>query len=312
VAISFLEGADYINVLSRQQEKVVLSIRGSKHHDETIAASFPWIRHKVLIPLLYRRADLIVTVNQGIARELLDYGLEKVPGVTISNFYNNAEIGALSHEPRANNLDALYQDTVFVTSGRLAPEKGLAPIIRIFSELKNKYPRLRLILLGDGPLRRDLVALSNKLGLNTCEGENFTTRPDVVFVGNQANVYKYLRGARLYLMNSSSEGFPNGLAEAMICRVPVVTADCPYGPREILAPEIPFQSSFERPYLSQNGILMPMIRAAADEKIWVEILDDLLDKHELLSQLADKAHTRMAMFDQDKIFTQWNGIITGP
>jgi len=311
VAISFLEGADYINILSRGKEKVVLSIRGSKHHDETIAGSFPWMRYKVLIPLLYRRADAIVTVNQGIARELLDYGLQHVPRITISNFYNSAEIEALSHEPKSAALETLYQDPVLVTTGRLAREKGLAPLICIFAALKKKYPRLRLVLVGDGPLRRDLVALSNKLGLVTHEGDGFTTPPDVVFAGNQSNVFQYLYGARLYLMNSSSEGFPNGLAEAMICQVPVVSADCPYGPREILAPEIPYQSSFARPYLSQNGILMPMIRTAADERVWEEILDDVLDKHELLSQLAEKARERIGMFDQERIMAQWDTIITG-
>ena len=311
VAISFLEGADYINILSRGKEKIVLSVRGSKHHDETIAGSFPWIRNKVLIPLLYRRADAIVTVNQGIARELLDYGLEKVPRITISNFYDSIEILSQALERRDDALDALYQDQVLITTGRLAPEKGLAPLIRMFAALKKKYPRLRMVLVGDGPLRRDLVRLSANLGLITHEGHGWTITPDVVFAGNQSNVYQYLRGAKLYLMNSSSEGFPNGLAEAMICGVPVVAADCPYGPREILAPEIPFQSSFTRPYLSQNGILMPMIRTAADEAVWVEILDDVLVKEELLSQLAEKARARIGLFDRDNILAQWHHIITG-
>jgi glycosyltransferase involved in cell wall biosynthesis len=311
VAISFLEGADYINILSRHKEKIVLSVRGSKHHDETIASSFPWVRNKVLIPFLYRRADVIVTVNQGIARELVDYGLEKVRRITISNFYDSAEIQALAAAPKTAGFEDLYQDPVLVTTGRLAREKGLAPLIRIFAALKEKYPQLRLVLVGDGPLRGALVTLSKALGLATHEGGSFTTRPDVVFAGNQSNVYQYLRGARLYLMNSSSEGFPNGLAEAMICQVPVVAADCPYGPREILAPEIPYQSAFTRPYLSQNGILMPMIRATGDEKIWVEILDDVLGKNELLSQLAGKARTRIGMFDREEIMAQWNSIITG-
>src|SRR5690606_5708333 len=42
VCVSFLEGADYINVLSKTREKVVLSIRGSKLHDEIMQSYFFW------------------------------------------------------------------------------------------------------------------------------------------------------------------------------------------------------------------------------------------------------------------------------
>jgi hypothetical protein len=60
VSISFLEGPDYVNVLTKGKEKVVLSIRGSKIHDKQIAGLMGKVRIKALIPGLYRRADEIM------------------------------------------------------------------------------------------------------------------------------------------------------------------------------------------------------------------------------------------------------------
>ncbi len=310
VSISFLEGADYINIFSRVNDKIILSVRGSKQHDETIVGKFFWLRNKILIPWLYRYADLIVTVNQGIAHELRTlYGLKNVNITTIGNFYNIQEIKRLALEPKSEDLNRLYADPVLIVTGRLAREKGLKNLIQIFHQLKNKNQRLRLVVVGDGPDLLELQKLTSQLNLRAHTGINFDEFPDVVFVGRQSNVFKFLKGATLFLMNSSSEGFPNGLAEAMICGVPVVSSDCPYGPREILAPEFPFTSSVTNPYFSSCGILMPLIHSDEEIKIWVDTLHTLLGNNDTLIELAEKGIERMNPFDQKIITQQWHAIL---
>ena len=60
-------------------------------------------------------------------------------------------------------------------------------------------------------------------------------REIVRFVGYQANPLPYIKRANLFCLPSLFEGMPNALIEALICRTPVVSFDCPTGPSEILA-----------------------------------------------------------------------------
>jgi glycosyltransferase involved in cell wall biosynthesis len=310
VSISFLEGADYINVLSTIGETIVISIRGSKIHDQTIRGNYSWLRTRVLIPLLYRRATLIVTVNNGIREELTNaYHLRKTAVRTIGNFYDISEINALSLESKSDNLAQLYCDPVLITTGRLAPEKGLKSIIKVFHQLKQTIPTLRLVVVGDGPLLSELRDLCITLGLENEVGLDFKKVPDVLFAANQSNVFKFLNGATLYLMNSSSEGFPNGMAEAMACLVPVAVADCPYGPREILAPDIPYSKKVEHPYSASGGMLMPLINNEADSQVWVLTLKKLLSDKDQLAQLGEKGFERIRAFDQERIMPQWLEVV---
>lgn len=306
ISISFLEGADYVNVLSRISEKVILSVRGSKRYDENIKGRFSWLRNKILIPWLYRKADRIVSVNHGIATELRTYyrlGSSRID--VIGNFYNSEEISNQAQEPKDEKLERLYKNRILITSGRLAREKGLRKLIEVFGKLKAEAIDLRLVLVGDGPEKKELITLANALNLRVSTGPDFDETADVLILGNQINVYKFLHGATLYLMNSSSEGFPNGLAEAMICGVPVVAADCPYGPREILEPNILFPASLPKPHLSQFGILMPMLVTESDITMWTDTLRDILSKEDKRLQLAEGARERIGLFDPPSMIAKW-------
>jgi glycosyltransferase involved in cell wall biosynthesis len=311
VSISFLEGADYINILSKRRDKVIISIRGSKLHDETIIGNFAWLRNKVLIPFLYRFADTIVTVNQGIIKELTgSFNLKRSKIVHIPNFYDSFEIRELSEELKSAPLARVYrQRPVFVVSGRLAPEKGIQQMIVVFSKLKISHPDAVLLIIGDGPLLKELLDIATHLGL-TCEmSENFISDPDVLFLGNQPNVFKFFKGASAYLMNSSSEGFPNSLVEAMICGVPVISSDCPYGPREILAPEVPYVSPATKPYFCESGVLMPLLNAATDSDAWVSVLTNLISNKDLCANMAVAGRKRASIFNKENIMLQWKRVI---
>ena len=65
-------------------------------------------------------------------------------------------------------------------------------------------------------------------------GAGLRDRRSVHFMGFDVNPYRYLSRSRVFALTSRFEGFPNALAEAMICGLPVVACDCKTGPREIL------------------------------------------------------------------------------
>jgi glycosyltransferase involved in cell wall biosynthesis len=308
VAISFLEGADYVNVLSRNTEKIILSIRGSKIYDEIMRGSFFWLRSKILIPRLYRKADVLVAVNAGIANELhAYYGMPKDKIHTIGNFYNAVAIGKLLREPRTNDLENLFRHPVLVSTGRLNKEKGLDYVIKIFAKLKNTVPNVRLAVVGDGPEKEQLIFLSKQLGLKTSIEQDWEEVPDIVFTGNQDNVFKFLNKASLYIMNSSSEGFPNGIVEAMLCHVPVVSSNCPYGPAEILAPGN--KTDVEAVQITEYGVLMPIANNDETVTIWVDSLSQLLKNDSLRRQLAENAFLRASEFKKENVLGQWLKLI---
>jgi glycosyltransferase involved in cell wall biosynthesis len=312
VAISFLEGADYVNVLSKGKEKIVLSVRGSKVHDENMQRYFYWLRSSVLIPWLYKKADLIVAVNKGIAAELKQYHkLQEHKIVTIGNFYDRDSIVALSKEVREPDIEMLYNDKkILVTSGRLAAEKGITGVINMFAELRRTRQDVRLVMIGDGPEKESLKKLAVENGLRVYETDSPIDSPDIVLLGNQKNVFKYLRGATLYLMNSSSEGFPNGLVEAMICGVPVMSSDCPYGPAEILAPDQTPGANKDQAIIATYGVLLPIISGNRQVAIWVKTISGILDNRNQLDDLAQAAFNRARDFGRDAVVKQWISIIS--
>lgn len=319
VCVSHLEGADYVNLLSKGSEKVVLCIHGSKLHDGNITGLVGWLRKKVLMPGLYNRADKIVTVSRDINPELIEgFGVKPEKLVTINNFFEVAQIEAKSREPLTAQEQAVYDAApVLVTSGRLTIQKNQAPLLDSFAALIKRRPA-KLVFVGDGELRDDLTGHARRLGLRVYEAwdpaATLTPDYDVYFLGLQQNPFKYIRPASLFVFPSAWEGFPMALGEAMICGVPAVTTDCPTGPREILAPS----TGTPRPAIraaekAEFGMLMPMLNQpatlAADQRVWTETLYQLLGDEAERERLGRLASQRMQDFTREKIFRQWVAVL---
>lgn len=101
----------------------------------------------------------------------------------------------------------------FVTVGRLSPEKNHARMIRAFALVHAESPDTRLMIIGSGPLRRDLEALADTVGVGDA----------VVFTGQQRNPYMLMREADCFVMSSDYEGQPMVILEARILGLPIVS-----------------------------------------------------------------------------------------
>jgi glycosyltransferase involved in cell wall biosynthesis len=117
---------------------------------------------------------------------------------------------------------------VILAAGRLDPQKDFPTLIRAFAQLRSQRPARLVILGAANPMNPsyadELRALSVRLGI----------ADDVSRAGFQNNPFAYMSRAAVFALSSAYEGLGNVLIEALACGTPVVSTDCPNGPREIL------------------------------------------------------------------------------
>ncbi len=165
--------------------------------------------------------------------------------------------------------------------GRLNAQKNHALLIRAYAALGPVDDKL--VIYGEGELRRELEALVHVLGL---EGR-------VLFPGLSDNIPRDLKRARLFVLSSDYEGMPNALLEAMALGLPCISADCPCGgPAEIIEDGI-------------NGLLFPV----GDEQALADAMRRLLDSPEQCTVFGKNARKTAESFRPDLVFRQWENYV---
>ena len=106
---------------------------------------------------------------------------------------------------------------VWMSIGRLIPQKGYENLLHAFQLLKIKYHHVELRIIGEGPLRIELETLIYKLNLHN----------DVILEGNIPLGWQQLYNANAFVLPSISEGFSGALVEALITGIPIVASDIP-------------------------------------------------------------------------------------
>ena len=280
LTISHLEGADYVNILSGG--KTICWIHGSKRFDGNITGFLGLIRHKVMMPLLYRRTTTIVTVSKGIALEMRHYIRQKsVPVIPIYNGFDIDQVAKLGSEEVSGDFRLLDGCKLVIVHCRLSLQKNLTTLLIILQRVLQLTP-CKLIIVGDGELKEQLVDFSMQCQFRTWTAWSdlpFTDQFDVYFMGHQPNPLKFLTRCHLYVMTSLWEGFPLALCEALILKLPVLAADCPTGPREILTPHLSIEQKVEFPVVSPLGTLMPLPELKSPDSIqmWAAAIASVLE-----------------------------------
>ena len=113
-----------------------------------------------------------------------------------------------------------------LSAGRMIESKHFEELIEAFSKFNKKHKEYSLLLAGDGVLSESLEHKARDLGAK------------VIFLGRQENLYSLYKQAEFFALSSHKEGLSNVLIEALMCGIPVVSYDCPYGPAEIIEHEV--------------------------------------------------------------------------
>lgn len=178
----------------------------------------------LLSGLVAARASKAIAVSAGVGRDIVARGVAADKVAVIHNPLPPGPGRSGQSYPWQAELAALGDGPVIATAGRLVGVKDHRTLLRAFATLLQQRPA-RLVLFGEGPLRSELEAESQVLGIAS----------RVLFAGYVNDPAACYAAADLFVLSSTSEGFGNVLIEAMAAGVPVVSTDAPHGPREILA-----------------------------------------------------------------------------
>lgn len=268
-AISFLDTTNVLTILATRGLKIPVLV--TEHiYPPMYPTGKSW---ELLRQWTYLRANRVVAVTT----RALSYFSHQIQsrGCVIPN-------PALSIELSPNSSDNLLVKPSLIAMGRMVPQKGFDLLIQAFSQIKNRHPEWSLTILGEGPLYSELESLSKQLGLADC----------VYLPGVVKNPYEFLKQADIYVMSSRFEGFPNVLCEAMACGLPVISTDCPSGPREIVRDGI-------------DGILVPN----EDVSQLIAAMDLLMTDEDKRKGLAARAPEITERFSLEKIMRMWENVI---
>jgi len=317
LVVSFLERANFVNIISKlfKRHRAIISVRMDQQTGHVGLRKL----NKLLVRILYPKADLIIAVSHGVKQSLINIGIEEEKIKVIYNSYPIDEIRELAKEP-LGSYEEIFKHPVLITAGRLTKPKGQWYLLRVFKALKEKHKDLKLVILGEGELKEYLVKLSEELRLKNYvwDKDELSESFDVYFLGFQKNPFKLIARSKLFVFSSLWEGFPNALVEAMACGVPVVPSDCRSGPREILAPNTDFNYQTQKPEFAEYGVLMPVFEIkykSANEPLeereimWVKTIDKLLEDESLRKNYSEKAKQRAEDFRIEKIVQEWREVL---
>jgi glycosyltransferase involved in cell wall biosynthesis len=165
----------------------------------------------------YRGLDFLITNSAIAADQVCTFRLTRAPvrvipnGVHIPQQVSQAERSRLKSE-----LGFSYAHLLIGSIGRMDSNKNHAMLLQVFAALTEKWPALRLVIIGDGPLKSQLAAMAEQLGV----------AQKVCLPGSIPLAARYLPAMEVCCLTSHTEGMPNVVMEAAAVGLPVVSTTC--------------------------------------------------------------------------------------
>jgi glycosyltransferase involved in cell wall biosynthesis len=234
----------------------------------------PWVMPnkkvtRILRKLLYPFADgIIFQTNQ--AASFFSESIQK-KGIVLPNPLDLSRIP----EPFTGQ-----REKVIVSAGRLEPQKNFSLLISAFKNFYQHNQGYRLIIYGEGRLRRQLEEEIVETGLPT---------GTIALPGHAQDLLERMRTASAFVLTSDYEGVPNALIEAMAMGVPCISTDCPPGgPAQLIKH-------------NENGFLVPV----NNKKDLVKSLNILINNSDLQTKFSSESIKVKTKLDANIIGKEW-------
>ena len=302
-SISLLDGANLVNVGSRVNDKVIVSIRNYQSFEKKSTSS------KKRLTKYCSKADVVVALSKTVGLDLAEnFEVDSRKIVPIYNSVDHERLAQLAAQSVSLDLDKPY----IVTMGRLTKQKGHSHLIRAFKKVSDKIKDLNLVILGQGEDEERLKLLTSELGISD----------RVIFPGYIKNPHGIIAKSEFFVMPSIYEGLGNVILEALSCGKLVISTDCLAGPREILAPNSDLHVTVEgisQVEYAQYGILVPpfkdrnveleRLELDHEENILADVIVEVLRNRNIIENYEKLARECVKNFSSEKIVADWDAML---
>ena len=128
-------------------------------------------------------------------------------------------------ERKFDKIDDFLKDKKFILGiGRITRQKNFSLLINAFHKIQKNFPKLLLVILGEGEDKNKILNLISKKNLSN----------NIYLLGYKKNVYKYLINAECFILSSLWEDPGFVLFEAALSNTPIISSNCRNGPVDIM------------------------------------------------------------------------------
>ncbi len=173
-----------------------------------------------IFKFLLSKADLVIVNSSNFQKQMKKKF--KINSIKIFNPVNEEELKKFKiYKKKINFFE--HKTINLINVGRLVLQKNQIEILHALKRLKKSVKNFRLLIIGDGPEKKNLKDFINENNLNKCV--------KIIFVKNP---YKYISMSDVFILSSKHEGLPNVLLEAAYFNKFIISSNCQTGPSEII------------------------------------------------------------------------------